>query len=103
LLAFGGLRDGAYNPGDSSSHPRVKKGEAMNQPHHPSQRAKLLADAQLELQKAHRIIHNALGLMTPEQRLKWSAANYRAGLIDIGTTRANEREQILRSLAREVA
>jgi hypothetical protein len=75
----------------------------MNHTHHASQRAKLLADAQAELQKAHRIIHNALGLMTQEQKLKWSAANYRAGLIDIGTTRANEREQILKSLAREVA
>jgi hypothetical protein len=31
LLAFGGLRGGAYNPGYSSSHPRVKKRKAMNQ------------------------------------------------------------------------
>jgi len=48
-----------------------------------------------ELKAAHQIIRNALSLMTPAQKRKWTGMNDAAGLIEQGTTRANEREAVI--------
>lgn len=48
-----------------------------------------------ELRKAHRIIHNALQLMSQDQKNAWAKANSKAGLIEEGPTRANERMSVL--------
>ncbi len=48
-----------------------------------------------ELQFAHQIIRNALGLMTLEQKSDWARVNDRDGLVEAGTTRANEREAVI--------
>ena len=46
----------------------------------------------LELIDAHQIIKNMLSLMTAEQKTQLSKINQSQGLIECGTTRANERE-----------
>lgn len=59
------------------------------------QHAKLIAAAPTllsELEKAHRIIRNALNLMTTDQKVAWSEANERDDVHGEGVTRANERE-----------
>ncbi|MDQ7981912.1 hypothetical protein QYH69_32330 [Paraburkholderia sp. SARCC-3016] len=48
-----------------------------------------------ELQAAHRIIRNALSLMTTDQQAQWSEINERAALITDGATRAHEREAVI--------
>lgn len=50
-----------------------------------------------ELKAAHQIIRNAMNLMTPEQKKQWGDLNDKAGLIDCGITRANEREAVIAS------
>jgi hypothetical protein len=52
-----------------------------------------------ELQKAHQIIRNALGLMTPMQKAEWAKINERDGVIGEGTTRANERSAVIAKAA----
>jgi hypothetical protein len=63
-----------------------------------------LADARLiaaapellaELQKAHKIILNALALMTFEQKSEWARSNAREGVIVDGTTRATDRLEVI--------
>ena len=44
-----------------------------------------------ELQKAHRIILNALAVMSADQKGDWAEANVRDGVIGEGTTRFHER------------
>lgn len=51
-----------------------------------------MPDLLAELVAAHRIIGNALNLMTPEQKLKWGELNARDGVDGEGITRANERD-----------
>lgn len=53
-------------------------------------------DMLAELVKAHKIIRNALALMTPEQRDLWAGENDKEGLIGDsgGTTRASERTTV---------
>jgi len=48
-----------------------------------------------ELQLAHRIILNALAVMTPEQKSEWAARNILSGNDSEGTTRAHEREAVI--------
>ena len=48
-----------------------------------------------ELKAAHQIIRIALNLMTPAQKRMWAERNSTAGLIEHGTTRANEREAVI--------
>ena len=48
-----------------------------------------------ELRAAHRIIRNALQIMTTPQKMEWARANARAGVEGEGTTRANEREAVI--------
>ncbi|WP_454752104.1 hypothetical protein [Cupriavidus necator] len=48
-----------------------------------------------ELQLAHRIIQNALAIMTPEQKSEWAARNILSGNDSEGTTRAHERETVI--------
>ena len=50
-----------------------------------------------ELKKAHSIIRNALNVMTMEQKTKWTELNNAQGLVDFGTTRANEREAVIKA------
>ncbi|GAA5785090.1 hypothetical protein [Chitiniphilus shinanonensis] len=48
-----------------------------------------------ELQRAHRIISNALNIMTLEQKLRWGERNIADGVDGEGITRAHEREELL--------
>lgn len=48
-----------------------------------------------ELQHAHRIIRNALNIMTANQKLIWAEMNAADGCDGEGTTRANERLAVL--------
>ncbi|WP_354684790.1 hypothetical protein [Cupriavidus necator] len=48
-----------------------------------------------ELQLAHRIIQNALAIMTPEQKSEWASRNILSGNDSEGTTRAHEREAVI--------
>ena len=48
-----------------------------------------------ELEKAHRIIRNALNIMTTDQKLLWADWNEHAGVAGDGVTRANEREAVI--------
>ena len=52
-----------------------------------------------ELRAAHEIIGNALRLMSMEQRTAWARLNDEAGLLEAGTTRANEREAAIAALS----
>lgn len=56
---------------------------------------KLLA----ELCAAHKIIQNALAVMTPEQKAEWGRLNARDGLEGEGITRANERLAVITQVA----
>ncbi|WP_213761949.1 hypothetical protein [Caballeronia sp. dw_19] len=47
-----------------------------------------------ELRAAHRIISNALSLMSAEQKIEWALLNERDGVAGEGTTRANERLEV---------
>lgn len=58
------------------------------------------SDIERELRLAHQIIKNALGVMTPMQKLQWGLVNDRHGCGGEGITRANERERVL-SIAAE--
>jgi hypothetical protein len=49
----------------------------------------------MELQAAHLIIANALGIMTVDQKAEWARSNARDGIDGEGTTRANERLAVL--------
>lgn len=60
----------------------------MSAPDHTSQ---LLS----ELQAAHRIIRNALAVMTNEQKAEWGRLNAQHGVDGEGITRANERENVI--------
>lgn len=53
-----------------------------------------------ELQMAHKIIRNALNIMTNEQKLVWAKANADSGCDGAGATRANERETVLTNALR---
>lgn len=44
-----------------------------------------------ELQAAHRIIQNALNIMSTTQKTKWAARNFADGVTGEGDTRAHER------------
>ncbi|WP_042886330.1 hypothetical protein [Cupriavidus necator] len=48
-----------------------------------------------ELQLAHRIIVNALAVMTPAQKSEWAARNILSGNDSEGTTRAHERAAVI--------
>lgn len=48
-----------------------------------------------ELRAAHRIIRNALAIMSIEQKSAWTDANVRDGVSGEGITRANEREAVI--------
>lgn len=48
-----------------------------------------------ELQMAHRIILNALAVMTPEQRREWAEYNARDHVDGEGTTRYHERAAVI--------
>ena len=48
-----------------------------------------------ELEAAHRIIRNALNIMTPTQKVAWGVTNERDGVDGEGVTRANEREVVI--------
>ena len=48
-----------------------------------------------ELQHAHKIIRNALAVMTLDQKMIWSEMNARDGCDGEGVTRANEREAVI--------
>jgi hypothetical protein len=48
-----------------------------------------------ELEKANRIIHNALQLMTPEQTRQWGIDNDRDNVDGEGITRRNERDAVI--------
>jgi len=45
-----------------------------------------------ELKAAHQIIKNALAVMTVAQKSEWAQRNDADGLVDLGATRAHERE-----------
>lgn len=62
----------------------------------------LLKDAFRELELAHLVIRNALNLMTPEQKKRWAEQNEAAGCCGEGTTRANERAEIIAALLSEL-
>ena len=71
---------------------------------HPDDDSQTRANARLiaaspellqELEKAHRIISNALNLMTSEQKRNWANANARDGVDGEGITRATEREAVI--------
>jgi hypothetical protein len=49
-----------------------------------------------ELAAAHIIIRHALTVMTTEQRAAWQRLNASAGIAGTGSTRANEREAVMR-------
>ena len=53
-----------------------------------------------ELEAAHRIIRNALNLMTPAQKRRWGDKNAADGVDGEGITRANEREKVLAAAKR---
>lgn len=55
-----------------------------------------------ELEAAHRIIRNALAVMTTEQKAEWGRLNARDGVDGEGVTRANEREAVI-AKGKEVA
>lgn len=63
---------------------------------------KRLLETTSELHKAHKIIFNALQLMSIEQKTAWAKANYQSGVEGEGATRANERERVLKRLAEVV-
>ncbi|MDW3682971.1 hypothetical protein RA280_14680 [Cupriavidus sp. CV2] len=48
-----------------------------------------------ELELAHRIILNALAVMTPEQKSEWAARNILTGNDSDGITRFHEREAVI--------
>ncbi|MDR3386906.1 MAG: hypothetical protein P4L92_07620 [Rudaea sp.] len=48
-----------------------------------------------ELRAAHRIIRNALNLMTTDQKMQWSDANDHDGVHGEGVTRAHERAAVI--------
>jgi len=48
-----------------------------------------------ELEAAHRIIRNALAVMTAEQKAEWGRLNERDGVAGEGISRANEREAVI--------
>ena len=50
-----------------------------------------------ELKAAHQIIRNALSIMTTAQKMKWQKLNERDGVDGEGTTRANEREAVIKA------
>lgn len=53
-------------------------------------------DLLAELQAAHRIIRNALNLMTPEQKNAWGLKNQQDAVDGEGVTRANERAAVIK-------
>ncbi len=48
-----------------------------------------------ELEAAHRIIRNALAVMTTAQKAEWGRLNARDGVDGEGITRAHEREAVI--------
>lgn len=48
-----------------------------------------------ELQAAHKIIQNALVVMTDDQKMKWGELNDQAGVEAAGITRYGERVKVL--------
>ena len=58
---------------------------------HERDNAKLLT----ELQMVHKIIRNALAVMTVSQKLEWGQRNAADGVDGDGITRANEREAVI--------
>lgn len=50
-----------------------------------------------ELEAAHRIIRNALAVLSTEQKIAWGHLNAAAGVNGEGVTRANEREAVIAS------
>ncbi|AOY90518.1 hypothetical protein BKK79_00750 [Cupriavidus sp. USMAA2-4] len=48
-----------------------------------------------ELKASHVIIQNALNLMTIDQKCEWGRQNDAAGLVEFGSTRANERAAVI--------
>ena len=57
----------------------------------------------VELQLAHRIIRNALAIMTPNQKRIWAEMNADDGCDGEGITRANEREAVIARAQRALA
>ena len=55
-----------------------------------------------ELDAAHKIIRNALNIMTIEQKLEWAKHNEREAVSGEGDTRANERERLIARAKRVV-
>lgn len=53
-----------------------------------------------ELEAAHLIIRNALALMSQAQKSAWGRKNEIDGLIEFGTTRANERTEAMNKAIR---
>lgn len=67
------------------------------QPHGLGNLAQIIDKGVLyELEMAHRIIRNALSLMSTVQKEAWGRKNECDGLIDFGITRANEREAAIK-------
>lgn len=64
---------------------------------------KQIPEALLELQHAHRIIRNALAIMTPNQKRIWAEMNADDGCDGEGITRANEREAVIAKAQRGLA
>lgn len=62
----------------------------MNAPAYTNTTAQLT-----ELEAAHRIIRNALAIMTTAQKAQWGRLNARDGVNGEGVTRANEREAVI--------
>ncbi|WJJ93415.1 hypothetical protein [Neopusillimonas aromaticivorans] len=54
----------------------------------------------VELQHAHKIIRNALAVMTPNQKRIWAEMNADDGCDGEGITRANEREAVIAKMQR---
>jgi hypothetical protein len=63
---------------------------------------KRLLEVTQELHKAHKIIFNAMQLMSIEQRCAWAKANHQAGVKGEGIARNQEREGVMKRMC-EVA
>lgn len=55
-----------------------------------------------ELELAHAILRNALALMSAAQKNAWARKNDIDGLIEHGTTRANERSAVIDTARRQL-
>lgn len=60
-----------------------------------AQPGKLAENLLYELEMAHRILRNALAMMSAAQKNAWARKNDIDGLIEHGTTRANERGDLI--------